>query len=282
MKNTFQLSTLIENDLKSTSENSIIKTGFTKFDENYGGFKLGEFVVFGGRIAMGKTQFLINLALNVSKESPVLFLSFDLSKDLLAKRFISSLSKVSIDRILYSKTTEKENKQIADVNHRSDEHQIFINDQVFESIQELKKYCEQQVAENKIKLIFLDCLQNLSDEKYRQLGQEFDYDYVTRELRHVAKRLNICVVLTTQLSKNVDYRGGWRKPLISDIIDGGNIELDADKILLLYCPSYYGILYDENEDNCENTVEIHVVKNKNGKTGIVKMQYDDEFTNFIN
>ena len=101
------------NQLKSGSPTSkMIKSGFSEFDKEFGGFSHGEFVVIGGRPSMGKTQLLVNLALNISSSIPVLYLTFDLSKNLLTNRFISTITEIPINKILQNIINEDDQKKL--------------------------------------------------------------------------------------------------------------------------------------------------------------------------
>lgn len=269
------------NHLYETSPTNIIKTGFYDFDSSYGGFDLGEFIVIGGRPAMGKTQFLVNLALNISIEKPVLYFTFDQSDYFLTNRFISSLSHIPMTHLLHCNINTEQKEKLAQIKEEISKHKIFINDSFNDSISAFKVHCQKMINEEGVKVIFVDSLQMIKSNKYHN-NREDEINHISRELKNIAKDLNVCVIVTSQLSKVVEERGGDKRPILSDLRECGAIEQDADKVILMYRPEYYGFEYDTEGNSTIELVEFIFVKNRNGKLGTFKLLRDTEFTNFRN
>ncbi|MBS1646733.1 MAG: DnaB-like helicase C-terminal domain-containing protein [Bacteroidetes bacterium] len=270
------------NQLKSNDENNnAIKSGFADFDKMYGGFELGELVVIGGRPAMGKTQLLVNLSLHISQTIPVLYFTFDLSEHLLTSRFISSVSGIPASKILQRNLTEEERNTLLSVESKWSKYKLFINDCYNNSFTAFKAHCQKQIEENGVKVIFVDYLQMMSSSKYRN-NRELEISYISRELKNMAKNFNVCVIATSQLSRAVESRGVSKHPQLSDLRESGAIEQDADKVLFLYRPEYYGMECDEEGNNTAGLAEIILAKNRNGSLGSVKLLRDQYFTNFKN
>lgn len=265
--------------MDETNYGNVIRTGFIDLDRLIGGFRPGEFIVIGGRPSMGKTQLLINLSLNISKTNPVLYFTYDLSEFLLTSRFISSITGIAIQKILQHNLTDSQKNQLSACGEAFENHQIFLNDSCNYSITSLKAHCEKQIQENGIKVIILDYLQLMSTLKYRN-NREFELSYLTREIKNIAKDLNVCVIASSQLSRAVEMRGGSKKPILSDLRESGAIEQDADKVIFIYRPDYYGIDCDEEGNSSVGLTEVILAKNRTGKTGIVKLMRDTDFTNF--
>lgn len=234
----------------------LIKTGFQDFDEQFGGFSLGEFVVIGGRPAMGKTQLLVNLALNISQASPILYFTFDLSASLLTYRFISAGTGIAMDRILQNQLDMGERENVTTVAKKFANQQIYINESCNSSFSALKAHCQKQVEENGIKVIFVDYLQLMSTNSYRN-SRELEIAFICKELKSIATELNVCVIATSQLNRKVDYRSKeHRQFLLSDLRDSGAIEQIADKVIFLSRPEYYGLVLEGNEDDNKNARDI--------------------------
>ncbi|MCO5233719.1 MAG: DnaB-like helicase C-terminal domain-containing protein [Chitinophagales bacterium] len=268
------------NQLKSNSQNNnTIKSGFADFDKMFGGFGLGEFVVIGGRPAMGKTQLLVNLSLNISQTVPVLYFTFDLSELLLTSRFISSLSGIAVNKILQHELTEEQKKILSAKSKEIGKYKIFVNDSCNYSFSAMKAICQKHIQEDGVKVIIVDYIQMMSSNKYRN-NRELEISYISRELKNIAKDFNVCVIATSQLSRAVESRGGSRHPQLSDLRDSGAIEQDADKVIFIYRPEYYGFESDEDGNNTEGLTEIILAKNRNGSLGSIKLLRDNNFTNF--
>ncbi|MBI2722797.1 MAG: DnaB-like helicase C-terminal domain-containing protein [Bacteroidetes bacterium] len=282
-RETKPLSNLMSESIKALQSDQdlskTIKTGYKELDKIIGGFSPGEFVVIGGRPAMGKTQVLINLALNISQVNPVLYFTFDLSEFLLTSRFLSSLSKIGVDKILQQNLSIEEKTLIAALDKQIGKHQIFINDSCNDSISSFKAHCTKQIKENGVKIIFVDYLQMMSSNKYRN-SRELEISYISRVLKNIAKDNDVCVIASSQLSRAVESRGGDRKPYLADLRESGAIEQDADKVIFIYRPEYYGLTQDENGNNTAGLTELIISKNRNGSLGSAMLKHDASFTTF--
>jgi replicative DNA helicase len=266
--------------LKSGSPTSnMIKSGFTDFDKTFGGFSYGEFVVIGGRPSMGKTQLLVNLALNISSNIPVLYLTFDLSKHLLTNRFISSITEIPINKILQNDINEDDKEKLVTAESKLKDYKIFVNDSCNSSLHVLRSVCAKQIQENGVKIIFVDYLQMISSNKYRN-SRELEISYISRELKNIAKEFNVCVIASSQLSRAVEQRGGDKKPMLADLRESGAIEQDADKVIFVYRPAYYGLVYDEDGNNVEELTKLILAKNRTGSLGAINLLKDPNFTNY--
>ncbi len=256
---------------------NLIKTGFDNIDEVLGGFSLGEYVVIGSRPSFGKTQLLINLALHISQIMPVLFYSLNLSGYILMNRFISTLTKISIQKIHQKDLSEEELQMISTVKKELSKYKLFFNDSPNSSIDTVKEICSNQINENNVKVIILDYLQLMSSYRYRK-HRELEVGHISRELKKIAKENNVCVIVTSQLSRSVEMRYGAKRPQLSDLRESGAIEQDADKVLLVHRPEQYGFIEDEEGNSLLNIVELIIAKNRNGKIGDVRLCKDIHFT----
>ncbi len=254
-------------------------TGFTALDKELGGFSLGEYIVLGGRPSMGKTQLLINLALHISTQNPVLYCTFDLSAHILTNRIISSYSNIPIDKILQHNLSEQEQSTLQSAQQGLKQHSIFINEKYNNSLTSFRVYCEDQISKHGIKVIIVDYIQMLSTNRYRN-NREQEISQISRSLKNLAKDLNVCLIASSQLSRAVETRGSNKIPQLSDLRDSGALEQDADKVLLIYRPEYYGLMYDEKGNNTAGTAAIFVAKNRTGRLGEVMLTRDAHFTNF--
>jgi replicative DNA helicase len=272
---------LFEDTLKSLSDSSqqpnLIPTHFKEIDNLIGGLIPGEFVVLGGRPSMGKTQFLVNLALNLSLQKPALFFTYDLTKESLVKRFISCITHIPISYLMHKNLTTDMHQRIEQARLQITQHKLFISSH--NSMDGFRSICKKHVEEYGVKFIFVDYLQLMTSKKHAKY-RELEVSHISRELKLLANDLQVCVIASSQLSRSVETRGGYKRPILSDIRESGAIEQDADKILFMYRPEYYLILENESGKSTKNMVEIIIAKNRNGATGSVEIQKDDYFTHF--
>lgn len=262
------------------NQQHVIKTGLADFDELFGGFGLGEFIVIGGRPGMGKTQLLIQLALEVSTENPVLYFTFDLSLYQLSNKFMSAVSDISVDKLLFGDLTENDRVNLNQEAEKLKTNQLFLNDSCHSSISDLRSLVQQHIAANNVKVIIIDYIQMFSARRTRQ-NRDLEVAYITRELKNIAKDFNICVIASSQLSRSVEMRGGDKRPQLSDLRESGAIEQDADKVIFIYRPEYYGLLQDESGYSTNGLVDIILEKNRNGKTGTIQLMRKPSFTGFL-
>ena len=262
-----------------TSQNAAIKTGFTDIDRTINGFLPGELVVVGGRPGMGKTQFLINLSLNISVAVPVLYVTFELSEFLLTSRIISSISNIPLRNILQQDISIEQKNILFALDSEFTKRKLFIHDSNNSSISSFKIQCMKQIQENGIQVIVVDYLQQLSSYHHRKY-REHEVSYICRELKNLAKENNVCVIVASQMSRSVESRSICSKrPMLSDLRDSGAIEQDADKVLFIYRPEYYKLDFEDGTPGA-GLAEIIVAKNRNGRLNDVRLRFMQENPNF--
>jgi replicative DNA helicase len=259
--------------IKNGPSVSAIQTGWERFDKEIGGFIPGEFVVVGGRPAMGKTSLLIDLAVRLSERFQILYISLDLSVPVLTSRFLSRVSTVDSQHILKGNIEEIERKKLELFAASNVADNIHLADCHVHSMTELKSMCQRLVEEKKVKVILLDYLQLLSSHRYRH-HRESEIAYFSRTLKEIARETNTVLICTSQLSRAVETRGGDRRPILSDLRESGAIEQDADKVLFLYRPEYYGFTMDEDGEYTYGRMELIVAKNRMGPLTTIRFHMD--------
>ncbi len=280
---TENLSAVASSFLKSL-RNENEKNEATFFDTNFSSidaiapFMAGEVIVVAARPAMGKTQLLVSLALQLAQKYPLLFFSFDLSKHLLANRFLSSIADVERLKLLQRKFDSQELIRLLEAEKQLSTLPIYCNDTCENSFQIFKDKCRAAKKEHGVKLIFIDYLQLIKTGNYKTEHRNYEVGFIMRQLKKLAKELDVCFVIASQLSRAVEYRGGWKRPLLSDLKESGSIEDVADKVIFLYRPAYYGIEVDENNMPIKKMIEVEVAKNKNGAVGTLYFEHNSIFT----
>ena len=159
---------------------------------------------------------------------------------------------------------------------------IHIDDTPSISIHDLQVKAKILKLRHNIDIIFIDYLQLITSDK--QNNREQEIGHISRGLKAIAKELNIPVIALSQLSRNVENRID-KRPMLSDLRDSGSIEQDADEVIFLFRPEYYGIEYWDNEyDNkpTENEIEIIIQKNRQGGLLSARHQVDLPTSRFMN
>lgn len=259
-----------------------ISTGLRDFDKQFHGLQLGELVVVGGRPGMGKSQFLMTLCMNISAKHAVAFFSLDNAEDKLFVNMISCLTHIAKDRISFSKLSDDEKIEIADAANILSKRKIITNVSTDFEEKSLIEECKKLIAEHGIQVLFIDNLQ-FGKSKLYKAKQESSTNEIASTLSLLAKELNVCIVVSCQLSRVVETRGGTKRPYLNDLLNGGVLEATADKIIMLYRPEYYGQEVDENNQSVVGKVELNMAKNNFGiGNQTISIERDSEFTHYKN
>ena len=158
---------------------------------------------------------------------------------------------------------------------------IFIDDTPGLSIWDLRAKCRRLKAEKGIGMIVIDYLQLMSGSaSNKNTNREQEIAGISRSLKEIAKELDVCVIALSQLSRAVESRGGDKRPVLSDLRESGSIEQDADMVMFLYRPEYYGFETDDEGNSTLGMAELIIAKQRNGPTGTVKLQFIGQYGKF--
>ncbi|PEF22498.1 replicative DNA helicase [Bacillus pseudomycoides] len=265
---------------QDTEELTGIETGFSALNKMTCGLQEGDFVVIGARPSMGKTAFALNIALHAAKSGAAVGLfSLEMSNKQLLKRMVSCLGEVSGKRLKNPKhrftiedwgKTSRAFAEIGDLPLGIYDKAGVTTQEIWVQVRKLKrKYGDKKL------LVIIDYLQLITgDSKYR--GNRFqEMSEISRKLKLLARDLNVCVVALSQLSRGVESRQD-KRPLLSDLRETGQIEQDADLIMLMYREDYY-----EKETEHKDITEIQIAKHRNGPVGMLRLRFLKEFGRFL-
>lgn len=262
-----------------------IPTGFFELDKKLLGMKKQDLIIIAARPAMGKTALALQIAQNSAKleESRVGIFSLEMSKEQLIKRMISSESSITGEKIMTGNLSEKEKNTLSETVGKISNLPIYIEDTPALSIFELKGKAREMKKKYNINLIIVDYLQLLvaeKDQKNKNFGNRTqEVDAISRGLKALAKELDLTIIALSQLSRSVESRTD-KRPMLSDLRESGNIEADADKVMFIYRPEYYGIKQDETGHSTQNIAEIIIAKNRESSTGNLSLWFEGMFTRF--
>lgn len=247
-------------------KSNIIPSGFEIFDADFDGLCCGELTIIAGRPGMGKTSFALDLALNVSANHPVLYFTFDLSLTTITSRIIGAKTGISPYKIAENNIEKSEVEVLKEANEAFKNNSFFISEDGHLNPKKVKRIIKEHFLINQIKLVIIDDIK-LSGKNGHKIWQAKKNESLFLELKKLAKKLNIAIVILSQLKRSAEKRNKDGFPRLSDLKGGRYLDQIADKVLLLYRPEYYAIDKYTNGYSTENILEVIVAKNKADKTG---------------
>ena len=248
-----------------------LSSGFDSLDALTNGFREGSLNVLAGRPAMGKSTLALNIASHLSDTKNVLFFSLEMSQVQLAMKMISSYTEIALNTVekghLNSNDEQKWYEGLAKVGNKN----MTIIDKSGLSMANIFSMSKKLNSERKIDIILIDYLQIM---KYNKGNEVSELGNITRELKHLAKVLQIPIIILSQLSRGVESREN-KRPFMSDLRSSGEIEQDADLIMFVYRDDYY---HDDSPDR--GLAELIVAKNRMGQSGFVKCNFEGKYSKF--
>ena len=255
-----------------------VSTGFEKLDKLTSGWQPSDLVIIAARPGMGKTALALSMARNISVQQkiPVAFFSLEMSSVQLITRLISSETGLSSDKLRTGKLADHEWQQLNIKVSDLESSPLFIDDSPSLTIFELRAKARRLSSSHGIKLIIIDYLQLMNIGSSNKAGnREQEISTISRNLKALAKELDIPVIALSQLSRAVETRGGTKRPILSDLRESGAIEQDADIVSFLYRPEYYGISEwdDDMKTPSDGQGEFIVAKHRNGALDSIKLKF---------
>lgn len=255
-----------------------VPSGFSELDRLTGGFQKSDLIILAARPSMGKSAVAFQIALNAAMSGvPTAIFSLEMPTREVLNRNAMSLSGVSSealkgniylsehDLMKYSKTLQ----QISEM-------PLFYNDTAIASVADITAQIWQYNRQNakKIGIVVIDYLQLMGgDLGVRYASTHEKIGAITKGLKSLAKRLDVPIVLLSQLSRAVESRGGTKRPQLSDLRDSGSIEEDADIVSFIYRPEYYKIMEDENGNSTKGLLTLLVEKHRNGALKDINLRF---------
>ena len=255
-----------------------VTSGFEKLDLLTSGWQPSDLIIIAARPGMGKTALTLSMARNMSvtKQTPVAFFSLEMSSVQLITRLISSETGLSSEKLRTGKLADHEWKQLNVKIGDLEKAPLFIDDTPALSIFDLRAKARRLASQHDIKLIIVDYLQLMTAGTSSKAGnREQEISTISRNLKSLAKELDIPVIALSQLSRAVETRGGTKRPQLSDLRESGAIEQDADIVSFIYRPEYYGIEEwdDEEHSSSIGQAELIIAKHRNGGLNNIRMKF---------
>jgi len=260
-----------------------VPSGFSALDRVTSGWQKSDLVIIAARPGMGKTAFVVSALRNAAVDfnHAVAIFSLEMSSVQLVNRLISAEAELESEKIKKGNLAEYEWQQLIHKTNKLSKAPIFIDDTPALSILELRAKCRRLKAQHDVQLIVIDYLQLMSGDSSKGAGnREQEIASISRALKGIAKELEVPVIALSQLSRAVETRGGDKRPQLSDLRESGSIEQDADMVMFLYRPEYYGITEDESGMPTTGTGEVIMAKHRNGSLENVNLKFIGKFTKF--
>ena len=265
-----------------TNQKFSVPTGFYELDEMLGGFQKSDLVIIAARPSMGKTAFALTLARNAAIEHkiPVGIFSLEMSTMQLVIRMLCAEGRLNAHLVRTGKLPSSEGVKLSKNAHKLIESPIYVDDTPAQTVLEIRAKARRLKVEKNIGMVIIDYLQ-LMQGPAKVESREREISHISRSLKSLAKELNIPVLALAQLNRAVETRTD-KRPQLSDLRESGSIEQDADVVIFLNRPEYYGIMKDENGNSLEGVAEVIVGKQRNGPVGDVKLAFIKEYARFEN
>jgi replicative DNA helicase len=274
----------IEEKKNKTDGLTGVPTGFSALDRITSGWQPSDLVIIAARPGMGKTAFVVSAMRNASVDfnHAVAIFSLEMSSVQLVNRLISAEAELESEKIKRGDLADYEWEQLLHKTSKLSNAPIFIDDTPGLSILELRAKARRLVAQHDVKLLIIDYLQLMTGDTSKNAGgnREQEIASISRALKGIAKELNVPVIALSQLSRAVETRGGDKKPQLSDLRESGSIEQDADMVIFLYRPEYYGITQGEDGMPLQGVGEVIIAKHRNGRTDTVQLKFIGKYTKF--
>lgn len=256
-----------------------LKTGFEDLDALTGGFRSQDLVILAARPSMGKTSLALRIARNVaSRGETVAFVSLESSAISLAERLAFQEAEIDSHEYYGNYQTDADKSRLNRAFKTLASLPIHIDETVVQTVDQIHSRGRRIKARHGLGLLVVDYLGLIIGERGAS-RYEVTSD-ISRGMKEIAQDLDVPILLLSQLSRAVESRPK-RIPQLSDLRDSGSIEQDADLVLFLYRPAFYGFSLDENGYPIDSTsAQLEVAKNRNGRRGRVHLHFQPEYTLF--
>jgi len=253
-----------------------LPTGFIDLDRLLGGMQRSDLIIVAGRPGMGKSSLGMSIAHNAAlkHKAVVAFFSLEMSAEQLVQRLIAGETAIPSQRLRIGDIRDIEWDKFVKASGSLAETAIFIDDTPSPSPMEIRTKCRRLAAEYGLDLIIIDYMQ-LMRSGVRSENRVQEVSYISRQLKALARELNVPVVAMSQLSRAVESRQD-KRPILSDLRESGTIEQDADVVMFIYRDE----MYDENTER-KHIADIIVSKHRNGPTGQISLRFAAEQTKFV-
>ncbi len=252
-----------------------LPTGFRDLDELFGGLQRSDLLIFAGRPGMGKTSFLLSLAMNAAKVGArIAIFTMEMGTDQIVQRFMSMETGINTQKLRSGQLSQQEWAKFVQAIGRLSNLRIYIDDTPAVSPIEMRTKCRRMMHEHGLDLVIVDYIQLMSAGGGYENNRVQEISYISRSLKELARELDVPMFSAAQLSRAVEQRQD-KHPVLSDLRESGSLEQDADIVAFLYRDSVYN-----EATEFPNRADIIVAKHRNGPTGTISLHFERSLTKF--
>ena len=260
-----------------------LATGFNKIDKYTNGWQGSDLIIIAARPAMGKTAFILSMMkrMAVDMHIPVAMFSLEMANVQLVNRLISNVCEIPGEKLKSGQLSPVELSQLDTRLTMLNDAPIYIDDTPQMSVFELRTKARRLQREHGVKMILIDYLQLMNASGMSYGSRQEEVSTISRNLKGLAKELNIPIIALSQLNRGLENREGneGKRPQLSDLRESGAIEQDADMVCFIHRPEYYKI-YELDGEDLKGMAEFIIAKHRNGATGIVRLKFRHQFARF--
>ena len=265
---------------KNSSSITGLKTGFHELDRLTHGFQKGDLIILAARPSMGKTAVALNLALQAAEHNrnagAIAIFSLEMPSEQLGLRLLSAKSRILSDKLKTGQNlTNQEWNAINEAATDLKGLKIFMDDSSIIKTSEIFSKCHRLKAEHGLSLVLIDYIQLITGSSSgRDVSRQQEVSDISRNLKALARELEVPVIALSQLSRSVESREN-KRPMLSDLRESGAIEQDADMVMMLYREAYYNEEAKKAaQENNSEKIEVIVAKHRNGETRTFELAFE--------
>ena len=253
-----------------------VPTNFRDLDNLLGGLQPSDLLIIAGRPGQGKTSFMLSIAKNAARISNkhIAIFSMEMSNEQLVQRLIAQETGIDAQRLRLGKLKGDEWNLFAEAVESLSRTHVFLDDTPSITPTQMRAKCRRLHLEHRLDLIIVDYLQLMQGD-YRTDNRVQEVSYISRNLKTLARELNVPVLAAAQLSRAVEQRSD-KHPVLSDLRESGSLEQDSDIVMFIYREDK-----DQEDSIMKNVAEIIVSKHRNGPTGSVQLVFREHLAQFV-
>jgi replicative DNA helicase len=261
--NTYYINELEELKLKGIKPGISIQ--FKDLQKMFGGWKNGDLIVIAARPAMGKTALAMQFVLDAAQQKiPSAFFSLEMANKQIISRWQSLVSGINGAKILNADLLLSEIHELKNTCAYFQTLPLYIEELAAPTMQQVKSKARTLKIKHGIQFLVIDYMQLMVGDDKKGSSREAEISYISRSLKALAKELDLPIIVLSQLSRDVEKRGGSKRPMLSDLRESGAIEQDADGVIFIYRASYYDEPFIRDNIPAEGKAELIIAKNRNG------------------
>ena len=254
-----------------------LPTGFKALDGLLGGFQKSDLIVFAGRPGMGKTSWLLTVALSIARRGArVALFTMEMGVEQMVQRLISMETGIKIQQLRTASISAREHTRFTEAIGRIANLPLFIDDTPSITPVEMRTKCRRLQHEYGLDVVMVDYMQLMSAGRAYENNRVQEISYISRALKELARELNITMLSTAQLSRAVEQRQD-KRPQLSDLRESGSIEQDADAVMFLYRDE----VYNPETTEFPNQADVLLSKHRHGPTGVIQLYFEKSITKFM-